>query len=91
MIVTVEPGCYFIDMMFNRGAKEWKIPLQYVNMEKVKEYAEVGGVRVEDDIIITATGSENVAKVFFHTRKQSNSYREQLKKSKRVWLEKIGK
>ncbi len=63
MIVTVEPGCYFNEMVLNRGAKEWKIPLSLVNMEKVKEYMEVGGVRIEDDIVITKDGIANYAQV----------------------------
>jgi len=63
MIVTVEPGCYFIPKMFTKGAKEWKIPLHFVNMDKVKEYMEVGGVRIEDDIVITETGMINYANV----------------------------
>jgi Xaa-Pro dipeptidase len=63
MVITVEPGCYFIPTLFTKGAAEWKIPLGNVNMEKVKEYFEMGGVRIEDDIIITKNGCENVMKV----------------------------
>ena len=64
MVVTVEPGCYFIPMMFTRGAKEWKIPLTFVNMEKVEAYSkEVSGVRIEDDLFITDTGAISYSKV----------------------------
>ena len=63
MVITVEPGCYFIPMMFTRGAANWKIPTDNVDMKKVQEYSEVGGVRIEDDIIITKDGYENVAEV----------------------------
>jgi len=64
MVLTVEPGCYFIDMLLTRGAQEWHVSADCVNLEKFKEYREIGGVRIEDDIIITKDGMMNVAKVF---------------------------
>jgi len=90
MVVTVEPGCYFIEMMFTRGAKEWKIPLKYVNMDKVKEYMDIRGVRVEDDIVITETGMQNYAQVRIIVIQCTCSYQELLKKLKLAWLAKPG-
>jgi len=64
MIITIEPGCYFSSLISTRFAKELNIPLDSVDMEKIKEYQkEVSGVRIEDDVLVTDTGSINLVKV----------------------------
>jgi hypothetical protein len=37
MIITVEPGLYFIDFLFKQGAEMLKIPTSNINFEKVHE------------------------------------------------------
>ena len=34
--------------------------VKYLNKEKIEEYREVGGVRIEDDVIITKDGLYNM-------------------------------
>ena len=55
--ITVEPGLYFIDFMIKR-ALENPETAPYLNPAKIDEYKEVGGVRLEDDIVITKDGYE---------------------------------
>ena len=57
MAVTVEPGIYFIPELFDRPEFADSVR-KYVDREKLSEYKEVHGVRIERDYLITAGGSE---------------------------------
>lgn len=49
VVTTVEPGIYFIQSLFDKVAANEK-KKDFFNFEKIKEYVEVGGVRIEDMI-----------------------------------------
>lgn len=55
-VVTVEPGLYFIPVLIDSWAAENK-HAQFINYEKVKQFRDFGGIRIEDDFLITITGS----------------------------------
>ena len=55
-VVTVEPGLYFIPVLIDSWAAENK-HAQFINYEKVKQFRDFGGIRIEDDFLITATGN----------------------------------
>lgn len=58
MFVTVEPGVYFIDLLIQQ-AREDEETAQYYDFDLIAEYQkEVHAVRIEDDVLVTADGSE---------------------------------
>ena len=54
-VITVEPGVYFIPELISRWMAEKKNS-QYINYDMVKKYEDFGGLRVEDDVLVTENG-----------------------------------
>jgi Xaa-Pro aminopeptidase len=52
---TVEPGVYFIPALIDRWAAE-KRHASFIDYAAVQKYKGFGGVRIEDDILVTAKG-----------------------------------
>lgn len=58
MVLTVEPGCYFIDHLLDAALMNPELA-PYLDEEKLKPYRGYGGVRLEDVIAITKDGCVN--------------------------------
>lgn len=54
-VLTVEPGIYFIPTLIKQWETEKKFS-EYINYAKVEEYLDFGGIRIEDNVLITETG-----------------------------------
>ena len=59
MVLTVEPGCYFIDHLLDGAINNPELSI-YLNEGKLKPYRGYGGVRLEDVVAITKDGCVNL-------------------------------
>lgn len=55
-VVTVEPGIYFIPALIEQWKREGT-NAQFINFGALEQYYTFGGIRLEDDILITDNGS----------------------------------
>jgi len=56
-VVTIEPGIYFNDVLMDNLEQNPNLT-QYYNKDVLEEYRGFGGVRIEDDVLITDNGFE---------------------------------
>ncbi|PBP17848.1 hypothetical protein BUE80_DR011387, partial [Diplocarpon rosae] len=58
-IITVEPGIYFCRFIIEPYLKD-PVHSAYINLEELNKYWDVGGIRIEDNLLITKSGYENL-------------------------------
>ena len=59
-VITIEPGCYFIPMLlrpFREGPQA-----QRFNWKLIDELSPMGGIRIEDNVLVTPTGCRNLTR-----------------------------
>jgi len=60
-VLTDEPGCYFIPALIDRWHAEGTNK-DYVNFDELEHWKDFGGIRIEDDILVTDTGCRVLGK-----------------------------
>lgn len=62
MVVTVEPGLYIIPALLKPALEDINIAA-FLNKDKIERMYDFGGIRIEDNIIVTENGCENLTNV----------------------------
>lgn len=57
MVVTVEPGFYQVPAILNDVERRSRYR-SMVNWSRLEDFADVRGIRIEDDVLVSATGSQ---------------------------------
>ena len=73
-VLTVEPGIYIIPELIDRRKAE-KQYLDFITYEVLDTYRDFGGIRVEDNFLITANGSQLLGKYLPKTLKEIEGLR----------------
>lgn len=60
-VITVEPGIYFIPALIDKWHSENKFP-EFIDYDKVNGYRDFGGIRIEDDVLVTPNGHRVLGK-----------------------------
>lgn len=74
-VVTVEPGIYFIPELIDYWEGN-KINTDFINFKEVNKYRDFGGIRNEEDILITANGNRVLGKPLAKTIEEVEQERE---------------
>ena len=59
MVLTVEPGIYFIPELIEKWRGEGKFK-QWIRYDRLEKWKTFGGIRIEDNCLITETGSRTL-------------------------------
>ena len=59
MVITVEPGCYFIEALLVPALQD-PVKSKFLVESALQLFRHCGGVRLEDDVLVTADGCENL-------------------------------
>eukprot|EP01133_Synstelium_polycarpum_P015968 gene15968-18985_t len=73
MFLTVEPGCYFIDHLLDQALAD-PVRSKFFNKEVLARFRRFGGVRIEDDLLVTANGCENFSKMLPRTVEEIEAF-----------------
>jgi Xaa-Pro aminopeptidase len=60
-VVTIEPGLYFIPELIERWKSETKLE-SFIDYNEVVKWQDFGGVRIEDDVLVTEDGHRILGK-----------------------------
>jgi Xaa-Pro dipeptidase len=62
-VVTMEPGLYFIDQLLDQARADHRG--SRINWARVDHFRPYGGIRIEDNLAVTAAGCENLTRDAF--------------------------
>ncbi|MCO7227055.1 Xaa-Pro dipeptidase [Pleionea sp. CnH1-48] len=62
-VVTIEPGLYFIDSLV--APLQQSEHVKAINWDKIEAFKHFGGIRIEDDVVVTEQGHRNLSREAF--------------------------
>lgn len=68
-VMTIEPGIYFIPELIDIWKAEGKCA-EFINYDVVETYIDFGGIRIEDNVLVTASGVRVLGKPIPKTVKE---------------------
>ena len=68
-VFTIEPGCYYIPELIEKWKSEKKF-IEFINYSKIDKYMSIGGIRIEDNVLITEKGHKLLGKPIPKTVKE---------------------
>lgn len=68
-VITDEPGCYFIPALIDKWHAEGTNK-DFVNFDELEKWKDFGGIRIEDDVLVTETGARVLGKPIPKTVKE---------------------
>ena len=63
MVITIEPGLYFIPMLIEKMKAE--IPQHGCDLAKIQQFIPYGGIRIEDNVVVQDDHPENLTRSAF--------------------------
>lgn len=73
-VLTNEPGIYFIPELIEMWEKEQK-HTAFINYQKVREYLDFGGIRIEDNYVITENDGRKLGDYLIKTADEIEAFR----------------
>lgn len=74
-VVTIEPGLYFIPELMDQYRAEKKY-MDFIHYDKLEAFRSFGGIRIEDDLLITEKGSRILGKPLVRKAAEIEALRE---------------
>jgi Xaa-Pro dipeptidase len=60
MVITIEPGVYFIEHLIDQALANPE-QAKFIDQTVLSRFRTFGGVRLEDDVVVTSDGVENLS------------------------------